>query len=86
VGQSLFATVTFDTTGLSPGTWTLDFDFPEESRYVDGEGLEAGTMTVTSGSLTVVPEPSEYAAMAALGCLAWAVYSRKTKARQAQAA
>jgi hypothetical protein len=84
-GDNLLATVTFDTTGLTSGTWDLIFDFPGETRYVDGVG-ETIPMQVSNGQLTVVPEPSEYAAMAALGCLAWAVYSRKTKARQAQAA
>jgi len=56
-GFSTVATVTFDTTGFSAGSWGLSFSVPSGSTaYFDASGNPLA-MTLYDGTLTVVPEP-----------------------------
>ena len=81
-GATRMARVTFDTTGLNSGTWGLFFDTAFDTAYSDTSN-NAIPMTINNGSLTVVPEPSHYAAMAGAGCLIWAVVRRRKSASAA---
>jgi hypothetical protein len=67
------ATVTFDTHGIEPGTYTFeliatvnDLNFP--TRFLR-DGTEV-TPALTSGTLTVVPEPATLSLLAGVGLLA----------------
>ncbi len=64
----LLATVSFDSTGLSPGTWDLSLSGFEgaNTRLLDRQGT-ALDVSIANGTLTVVPEPAASAAIA--GCL-----------------
>ncbi|HEV8542593.1 MAG TPA: PEP-CTERM sorting domain-containing protein, partial [Verrucomicrobiae bacterium] len=48
-------------------------------NYAHPPGSTINAFSTGAGTLTVVPEPSQYAAVAALGCLGWAFVSRKVK-------
>ena len=74
-GLSRVATLTFDTTGISVGTYFLHLsgvDFgtgPNDTQYVNPTGTSDIAITINNGNLVVVPEPSAAACLAALGCL-----------------
>lgn len=56
VGASLLATLTFDTTGFTTGTWPLLL-----AGTANGDTQIAqtvGALSITNGSITIVPEPS----------------------------
>jgi len=58
--NSLLAQVTFDTTGLTSGTWILDLDgIPARAGFpaLPSSSFANDSTTITNGSLTV-PEPS----------------------------
>ena len=79
-GKSKLATVVFDTTGFSSGTFTYTMDTrngPFKYTTPAGDFFPA----LGDGNLTVVPEPSEYFAAFGLVCLAWAAISRKLRRR-----
>lgn len=57
-GFSTVATVTFDTTGFSAGTWSLSLTTPAASTaYFDPVSGNRLAMTIFDGTLSVVPEP-----------------------------
>lgn len=57
-GFSTAATVTFDTTGFSSGTWNLFLTTPAGgTAYLDPATGDPLAMTLNAGTLTVVPEP-----------------------------
>lgn len=64
----LLATISFDSTGFSSGTWDLSLAFSSgaTTRLVDPEG-DPIDVSITNGTLTVVPEPAAGAAI--IGCL-----------------
>ena len=57
-GFSTVATVTFDTTGFSSGTWDLFLTTPAGSTaYLEPNTGDPLAMTLNAGTLSVVPEP-----------------------------
>ena len=58
-GYSTVATVTFDTTGFSSGTWDLSLTTPQGSTAYIDTNTPVGPlpMTITDGTLTVLPVP-----------------------------
>lgn len=73
-GDSLLVTLTFDTTGLSDGTWALSLfgtGMPA-TQLLDRAGGEYA-VTLQNGTLTVVPEPGVLAGVAGVALLAFAL-------------
>ena len=74
-GSSKLATVVFDTTGFSSGTFTYTMDTwngPLKYTTTSGDVFPG----LLDGNLAVIPEPSEYAAAFGLACLGWVAISR----------
>lgn len=83
---TLLAMVTFDTTGLDSGSWSLRLDefasSAAKSKYVDyGTGLDV-LPTVTNGELIIVPEPPAFGQVSAVVLLAawWLLRRRRSVA------
>jgi hypothetical protein len=75
-GSSLIASVTLNTSGVSPGTYDLLLSSSDgQTAYYDAAGNPVG-VNIANGSLTVVPEPEQYAAVAGIGLLVVAVARR----------
>lgn len=84
--KTKLATVTFDTTGLSPGTW--DFKLADRdglipwgtdySSAVDGDQV---IPTIYNGQLIVVPEPRAWALAGAVSLFGWGVLRRRITKR-----
>jgi hypothetical protein len=77
-GTSKYATITFDTTGISSGSFPYSPDTdngPTLYHTMSGDQL----LTLTGGTLTIVPEPAEYAAVAGIGCLLLGVWTRRAR-------
>jgi hypothetical protein len=74
------ATITFDTTGFNSGNWSLHLDATANgpTTYLDSNG-DPITTTITDGTLTIVPEPSTYAAVAGMACLAFGIFVRRAR-------
>ena len=83
-GSSKFATVTFDTTGFGPGTevsYTVNTGPERNGPTVYHTQFGDYQPTLINGTLTVVPEPSQYAVISGVACLLGAVvYRRKAQA------
>ena len=76
VGFSTVATVTFDTTGFSSGSWNLFLATPAGSTaYLNPTTGDPLAMTLNAGTLTVVPEPVSGALciFAGLLCVTWTI-------------
>jgi hypothetical protein len=84
-GPTKVASVTFDGTGLTSGqNWGLFLEATHNgpTRYLDTTvNANDIPMTITDGSLTIVPEPSTYALISGVGCLAFAAVARRSRAR-----
>ena len=81
-GPTKLATVTFSTVGINPGAYSYTISPDFDPTYLDTPDF---TATAVGGTLTVVPEPSQYALIAGLFTLGWATVSRKLKQRAALA-
>jgi len=78
-GFSTVATVTFDTTGFSSGTWNLFLTTPAGgTAYLDPNTGDPMAMTLNAGTLTVVPEPVNVA-LGVFGCLMAACLSARNR-------
>lgn len=68
-------TLVFDTTGFSSGSWPI---VPQQAGIdlMIVDGAVAYPLTFTAGTITIVPEPSAYAALSGLALLAFAGYRR----------
>lgn len=81
-GLSLLATVTFDTTGLTGGSWSfrmagLDVD-PINSKFeLTGGGTYFPTTTAGTVSISPVPEPETVALATGIGLVAFAAWRRR---------
>lgn len=75
-GEVVFGRLTFDSTGIAPGSWGLSFTIAGASSSFLDTGIEIPT-TWTDGSISVVPEPSTYTTIFALGSLAFAACRRR---------
>lgn len=76
-GQSRLATLTFDTTGLTPGSWSLNlFGSGMPSTALFDYTASEYTALFENGTLTVVPEPETYGLLAAAGLMGFALWRR----------
>jgi hypothetical protein len=73
-------TVTFNTTGFTSGSWPLHLDATANgpTTYLDSNGDPISTL-ITDGTLTIVPEPSAYAALAGVACLGFGFLARRSR-------
>lgn len=58
VGSSLLATLTFDTTGFTTGTYPLILGGPDAINGDTQIAATTGLLSIVNGSITIVPEPS----------------------------
>ena len=73
VGSSTIATITFDTTGFSAGSWALSMTTPAgTTAYLDPSSGDPLPMNVMDG-IIAVPEPACYSLAASIGLLALAI-------------
>ncbi len=63
-GMQLLATVTVDTTGLTTGTWPLKLKDLEWNGAAAGSTEFDVSVTITNGSITIIPEPASMALIA----------------------
>jgi MYXO-CTERM domain-containing protein len=86
IDNGLLVRLTFDTTGFTSGSWPLLFSGTVNGDTAFGSLLSDGTriytsLTITNGSITIVPEPSSVVLglFAAAGLFAVAVRRRRNR-------